>query len=108
MPDGLGHSVGPERWELLTRLAGNEDPFEMNIKKRASGTRSDPTLIPSMYEKRLVGCICEEDAISIKWMFLVKGEPKRCHCGYWYKLVDVDRSKYGPHAAASPAHDAHH
>ena len=24
MPDTLGHSVGPERWELLTRLAGNE------------------------------------------------------------------------------------
>jgi len=24
MPDLLGHSVGPERWELLSRLAGNE------------------------------------------------------------------------------------
>lgn len=24
MPDGLGHAVGPERWELLARLAGNE------------------------------------------------------------------------------------
>ena len=24
MPDTLGHSVGPERWELLARLAGNE------------------------------------------------------------------------------------
>jgi len=36
-----------------------KDPFEVNVKKRATGTFSDPTLIPSMYEKRLIGCICE-------------------------------------------------
>jgi len=24
MPDGLGHAVGEERWELLARLAGND------------------------------------------------------------------------------------
>jgi len=95
MPDTLGHSVGPERWELLARLAGNEDPFEMNIKKRTKGTREEPTLIPSMYEKRLVGCVCEEDSISINWMFLFKGEPKRCHCGNWYKLVELDTGKFG-------------
>jgi len=106
MPDTLGHSVGPERWELLARLAGNEDPFEMNIKKRAKGTFEEPTLIPSMYEKRLVGCICEEDAISINWMFIFKGEPKRCHCGNWYKLVDLDTSKFGV-AAAGASHGSH-
>jgi cytochrome c oxidase subunit 5b len=95
MPDTLGHAVGPERWELLARLAGNEDPFEMNVKKRTKGTFNDPTLIPSMYEKRLVGCVCEEDAISIQWMFLHKGEPKRCACGNWFKLVELDTSKFG-------------
>jgi cytochrome c oxidase subunit 5b len=95
MPDTLGHAVGPERWELLARLAGNEDPFEMNVKKRTKGTLNDPTLIPSMYEKRLVGCVCEEDAISIQWMFLNKGEPKRCACGNWFKLVELDTSKFG-------------
>jgi len=108
MPDTLGHSVGPERWELLARLAGNEDPFEMNIKKRTKGTREEPTLIPSMYEKRLVGCVCEEDAISINWMFLFKGEPKRCHCGNWYKLVELDTSKFGSHAGGHSAGAGHH
>ncbi|PVD22985.1 hypothetical protein C0Q70_16245 [Pomacea canaliculata] len=89
MPDTLGHSVGLERFELLAKLAGNEDPFEMNVKKRAKGTKDEPTLIPSMYEKRLVGCICEEDAVSINWMYLHKGEPKRCECGYWFKLSEL-------------------
>jgi len=108
MPDTLGHSVGPERWELLARLAGNEDPFEMNIKKRAKGTQQDPTLIPSMYEKRLIGCVCEEDSISIHWMFLFKGEPKRCHCGNWYKLVELDTSKFGVHGGhGGHGHAAH-
>lgn len=96
MPDLMGQAVGEQRWELLARLAGNEDPFELNVKKRASGTFNDPTLIPSMYEKRLIGCICEEDSVSINWMFLYKGEPKRCQCGNWFKLVELDPSKYGP------------
>ncbi|XP_064605479.1 cytochrome c oxidase subunit 5B, mitochondrial-like [Liolophura sinensis] len=89
MPDNLGHSVGAERFELLSQLAGNEDPFEMNVKKRAKGTFDEPTLVPSINTKRLVGCICEEDAISINWMYLHKGEPKRCECGYWFKLAEL-------------------
>ena len=36
-----------------------KDPFELNVRKRASGTFSDPTLIPSMFEKRLIGCVCK-------------------------------------------------
>jgi cytochrome c oxidase subunit 5b len=95
MPDTLGHSVGPERFELLARLAGNEDPFEMNVRQRSKGTLNDPTLIPSLYDKRLVGCVCEEDSIAIQWMFLNKGEPKRCACGNWFKLVELDTSKFG-------------
>jgi len=104
MPDALGHAVGPERWELLTRLAGNDDPFEMNVRKRAKGTFEEPTLIPSIYEKRLIGCVCEEDAISINWMFVFKGEPKRCHCGNWYKLVELDTSKVIGQAKHSGGH----
>jgi len=107
MPDSLGHAVGPERWELLARLAGNDDPFEMNVKGRSKGTREEPTLVPSLYDKRLVGCICEEDSISIHWMFLFKGEQKRCHCGNWYKLVELDTTKFG--VQASPGgHGGHH
>jgi len=95
MPDSLGHSVGSERFELLNQLAGNEDPFEMNVKKRAKGTLDEPTLIPSMFNKRLVGCICEEDSITIQWMYLHRAEDcKRCACGYFFKLVDVPKVDY--------------
>ncbi|XP_046365954.1 cytochrome c oxidase subunit 5B, mitochondrial-like [Haliotis rufescens] len=94
MPDGLGHAVGPERFEMLAKLAGVEDPFEMKVKSRAKGTFEEPTMIPSLYEKRLVGCICEEDDISINWMFLHKGEAKRCECGYWFKLDPLKSQDY--------------
>ena len=36
-----------------------QDPFEINVRKRAKGTKDEPTIIPSMFEKRLVGCICK-------------------------------------------------
>nr|AIU94781.1 hypothetical protein [Phragmatopoma lapidosa] len=95
MPDTLGHAVGPERFELLAKAAGNEDPFEMNVKRRAKGTKDEPTLIPSMYERRLVGCICEEDSLSINWMYLHKGEEKRCACGFYFKLSELQHQDYG-------------
>jgi len=37
----------------------------------------------------------EEDSVSISWMFLYKGEPKRCECGNWFKLVELDPADYG-------------
>jgi len=95
MPDTLGHAVGAERFELLAKLHGNNDPFEMDVRKRAKGTKDEPTLIPSMYDKRLVGCICEEDSITPNWMYLHKGESKRCACGYWFKMVELPVEDYG-------------
>ena len=44
---------------LIGKYSSFQDPFEMNVKKRAKGTFDEPTLIPSMMEKRLVGCICK-------------------------------------------------
>lgn len=61
----------------------------MRVYKRVSGDKSSPTVVPSFYERRLVGCICEEDATSINWMWLEKGENKRCECGYWFQLADA-------------------
>ncbi|XP_059163088.1 cytochrome c oxidase subunit 5B, mitochondrial-like [Physella acuta] len=89
LPDSLGHSVGPERYELLAHESGEEDPFEMKVVKRAKGTFDEPTIVKSINNKRMVGCICEEDALTINWMYVHKGEPKRCECGYWFKLVDL-------------------
>jgi len=58
----------------------------MKIIKRGPGTKDKPTLINSAYHERMIGCLCEEDATYINWMWLPKGEPKRCECGHWFKL----------------------
>ena len=60
----------------------------MQVYKRVAGTKEKPNLVPSVADFRVVGCVCEEDATSISWMWLYKGEPKRCECGYWFKLVE--------------------
>ena len=60
----------------------------MRVFKRGPGTQASPNLIPSAFEERLVGCICQEDATSINYMWLKKGENKRCECGHWFKLIE--------------------
>ncbi|KAL5016945.1 hypothetical protein ScPMuIL_006534 [Solemya velum] len=78
-----------ERFHMITQLGGNEDPFEMNVKKRVKGTAEEPTLIPSIMDRRMVGCICEEAAVKIKWMMLSKGPAKKCDCGHFFKLQEL-------------------
>ena len=36
----------------------------MRVHKGAKGTKDKPTIVPSMYEERLVGCICKYACIS--------------------------------------------
>ncbi|XP_060519337.1 cytochrome c oxidase subunit 5B, mitochondrial-like [Cylas formicarius] len=85
--DPVEHATGLEKRELLAQLAGNDDPYNMKAIQRGPGTKDQPTEIPSAFDSRIVGCVCEEDATSVNWMWLHKGEPKRCECGYWFKLV---------------------
>merc|ERR1711862_390830 len=82
MPDAIEHATGLEKEELLAIQAGNENPFDMRVYKRVAGGPDAPTVIPSFYERRLVGCVCEEDATCINFMWLEQGEKKRCECGY--------------------------
>jgi len=88
MNDSLDHATGLEKREILARQAGREDPYEMQVYKRVAGTKENPNIVPSVADFRVVGCVCEEDATAISWMWLYKGEPKRCECGYWFKLVE--------------------
>merc|ERR1711912_25660 len=77
-------------------MADNDDPYDMKHHSMGScGTRENPNLIPSSCDKRLVGCVCEEDSVSFKWMELYKGEQRRCGCGYWFKLIDLQHEDYG-------------
>eukprot|EP00088_Acartia_fossae_P039683 TRINITY_DN412_c0_g3_i1.p1 TRINITY_DN412_c0_g3~~TRINITY_DN412_c0_g3_i1.p1 ORF type:complete len:133 (-),score=41.85 TRINITY_DN412_c0_g3_i1:159-557(-) len=84
--DPLEHATGVEKFELLAKEAGNDDPFFMKAVSRGKGTMTEPNIVNAMDTFRMVGCVCHEDDTSIKWMWLCEGQPKRCECGYWFSL----------------------
>ncbi|XP_013191604.1 cytochrome c oxidase subunit 5B, mitochondrial [Amyelois transitella] len=88
MPDPLEHATGLERKELLALQAGQDDPFNMKVLKKEAGTKDKPTLVPSCFDARIVGCICDEHSTAITWLWLHKDQPRRCECGHWYKLIE--------------------
>ncbi|KPJ07751.1 Cytochrome c oxidase subunit 5B, mitochondrial [Papilio machaon] len=53
MSDPMEHATGLEKKELLALQAGNDDPFNMKMLKKAAGTREDPTLVPSCFDARI-------------------------------------------------------
>lgn len=74
--------------EIMIAAQKGLDPYNMLPPKAASGTKEDPNLVPSISNKRIVGCICEEDNCTVIWFWLHKGESQRCpNCGTHYKLV---------------------
>lgn len=88
IPTDLEQSTGLERKELEAILKGNPDPFNLNVTRGTRGTRDAPTLVPSLYEERIIGCVCEEESTSITWMVLKKGQTQRCpKCGNCFHLV---------------------
>lgn len=64
-----------------------QNPFDLKVLKRNAGTKDCPNQIPSAFDSRIVGCICEEEATTVNWMWLHQGVPRRCNCGHWFKLV---------------------
>eukprot|EP00794_Sanderia_malayensis_P004901 gene4901-5548_t len=87
IPTEEEQATGLERREYEAMLAGDMDPFNLNVKKGPPGTRENPTIVPSSFDQRIVGCICEEDATMITWMILKKGAAQRCECGNFFQLV---------------------
>lgn len=59
MNDPTEHATGIEKRELLAMQAGNDNPFDMKVFKRAEGSQVAPTLIPSAFDARIIGCICK-------------------------------------------------
>uniref|UniRef100_A0A8C5YMH4 Cytochrome c oxidase subunit 5B, mitochondrial n=1 Tax=Marmota marmota marmota TaxID=9994 RepID=A0A8C5YMH4_MARMA len=75
IPTDDEQATGLER-EVLMAAKKGLDPYNIPAPKAASGTKEDPNLVPSITNKRIVGCICEEDNNSA------------CpNCGTHYKLV---------------------
>uniref|UniRef100_G1PQ70 Cytochrome c oxidase subunit 5B, mitochondrial n=1 Tax=Myotis lucifugus TaxID=59463 RepID=G1PQ70_MYOLU len=90
VPTDDEQATGLEREVMLAARKGL-DPYNMLAPKPASGTKEDPNLVPSITNKRIVGCICficEEDNSAVIWFWVHKGETQRCpSCGTHYKLV---------------------
>lgn len=59
MPDPLELTTGLQRREIEAYLEGKCDPFHNHVLKRGAGTKENPTLIPSAFAGRIVGCICK-------------------------------------------------
>lgn len=66
--DDIDLATGLEKRELLAHLAGNDDPFHMKPIKRGPSTKDQPTLIPSAFEARIVGCICKYFPTFPTWL----------------------------------------
>ncbi|XP_048208266.1 cytochrome c oxidase subunit 5B, mitochondrial [Perognathus longimembris pacificus] len=87
VPTDEEQATGLER-EIMMATRKGLDPYNMAAPKATSGTKEDPNLVPSISNKRIVGCICEEDNCTVIWFWLHKGETQRCpSCGSHYKLV---------------------
>merc|ERR1711981_1017664 len=64
MSDPLDHATGLEKYELLAKQAGNDDPFFMKVRSRGKGTKDDPNIVDALDNFRMVGCVCNEIASS--------------------------------------------
>lgn len=82
--------TGIQKREMLLAKQGCEDPWGFSkVIRRGSGRENDPTVVPSAFDARLVGCLCLDDRLP-KWMWIEKDEgPKRCECGHYFILKNV-------------------
>uniref|UniRef100_A0A8C6S842 Cytochrome c oxidase subunit 5B, mitochondrial n=1 Tax=Neogobius melanostomus TaxID=47308 RepID=A0A8C6S842_9GOBI len=87
IPNDEEQATGLERRALQSFKQG-KDPYSILKPQTYAGTREDPHIVPSIGNKRMVGCLCEEDNTAIVWFWLHEGEAQRCpSCGSHYKLV---------------------
>ncbi|XP_061692218.1 cytochrome c oxidase subunit 5B, mitochondrial [Syngnathoides biaculeatus] len=87
IPTDEEQATGLER-RALQALKLGKDPYSMLKPKNYAGTKEDPHIVPCIGQKRLVGCLCEEDNTAIVWFWLHEGDAQRCpSCGSHYQLV---------------------
>uniref|UniRef100_A0A3Q3WCM6 Cytochrome c oxidase subunit 5B, mitochondrial n=1 Tax=Mola mola TaxID=94237 RepID=A0A3Q3WCM6_MOLML len=73
---------------IMNAMKEGTDPYNMMKPKEYAGSKTDAHLVPSITNKRIVGCVCEEDNTAVVWFWLHEGEAQRCpSCGSHYKLV---------------------
>ncbi|XP_022599382.1 cytochrome c oxidase subunit 5B, mitochondrial-like [Seriola lalandi dorsalis] len=90
IPTDEEQATGLERRVLMSFKEG-KDPYSILEPKYYSGTKEDPQIVPCTLDKRLVGCLCEEDNTAIVWFWLHEGGSQRCpSCGTHYKLAHFE------------------
>ncbi|CAL8322679.1 unnamed protein product [Lota lota] len=73
---------------IMTAAKEGADPYNLMRPKEYAGSKADPHIVPSITDKRIVGCVCEEDNTAVVWFWLHQGEAQRCpSCGAHYQLV---------------------
>ncbi|XP_043854357.1 cytochrome c oxidase subunit 5B, mitochondrial-like [Dromiciops gliroides] len=87
IPSDEEQATGLER-EIMMAARNDLYPYNLLAPKATPGTKEEPNLVPSITDKQIVGCICEEDNSSVIWFWLQKGKTQCCpNCGTHYKLV---------------------
>ncbi|XP_073040112.1 cytochrome c oxidase subunit 5b-1, mitochondrial-like isoform X4 [Primulina eburnea] len=86
MPIATGH----EREELQAALTG-KDVLEINYPSGPYGTKEEPAVVKSYYDKRIVGCpgVEGEDEHDVVWFWLEKGRPHECPVCSQYFVLEV-------------------
>ncbi|KAI4890152.1 hypothetical protein NFI96_020028 [Prochilodus magdalenae] len=73
---------------VMSAAKHGADPYNILKPKKYAGTKEEPHIVPSISNKRIVGCVCEEDNTGVVWFWLHQGEAQRCpSCGAHYKLA---------------------
>uniref|UniRef100_A0A670XSB9 Cytochrome c oxidase subunit 5B, mitochondrial n=1 Tax=Pseudonaja textilis TaxID=8673 RepID=A0A670XSB9_PSETE len=74
-------ATGIER-KVLDAIKKGVDPYGVHPSKLCGGTKDDPHFVPSLTNVRLMGCICNEDAMETYYIWLHKDKMERCpSCG---------------------------
>ncbi|XP_038695280.1 cytochrome c oxidase subunit 5b-2, mitochondrial-like [Tripterygium wilfordii] len=98
-------ATGHEREELEAELQGKR-VLEINYPVGPFGTKEEPAIVKSIYDKRIVGCPGGEgeDEHDVVWFWLEKGKPHECPvCTQYFKLEVV-----GPGGPPHGHEDDHH
>merc|ERR1711976_369666 len=76
MQEPLDHATGGEKWELLAKQQGNDDPFLMKMRTRGKGTKADPNIVDSFDSYRFVGCCCQDGDTNVNGSCFSMVNPK--------------------------------
>lgn len=94
LPNVVEKATGEEKLFLLAFENGIIDPY-CNLPIERDGVKGvkkdNPIKIESFFDDRIVACACEPTQTFFRYTFLERGEPRRCHCGYWLELVDAPK-----------------